>query len=606
MTMPRVPFDRLLTQPYRYDLNNPPYCPNPRNFHPILAPYATQIAAVTANAVTEMATQGNSSAMIVYFNTISHNNWNTQLFEELLINASNFVGQKFATQGVMNEDILGSFDQAVRSMIIFHASYYVSQFRDFVMRLPANVQNGLANNATNYINIVNMGGAGAGSPHRHVQHPSTYAHGQAGVVAPTHAGAQAVGHAFASRVDQRRAKQTDIKFGGGLSSLKSRSTQETAKPEPEPSTSPHLMAGSAAIPITAKPSLGRRWGNGEEYKPTDVVQKEELNRDPVTKEPEGGYNVDRRLHAVVYGNRNIHTPELKEPVSRQLAREAQELKQYLQEDLTVLASPNHIFSSSLEEGLDEVKAKFQSTANKPNEFSITPIVVNVLKPIVASVSLERLFSDLSRATTFEKLAYILGEYAAKCENLPDDGQTVASLAVVREINRIISEPVQRFFKNFLEKNGFGFTGIVEDGGAIRDYVNSSYNGKYNNVFQAFQRLVCEMLFSSIRSETCTLPDLEENESIHHYNIIRLNYAIYYVPLTGNMLGNLLPKKANPEDNLRTIRRYEQSELSALFTQMDAVTSKHRIPTQYLLTADGELYQFIRCHDLDQGFRLFEV
>jgi len=550
--------------PIQYPVSNPPFVPT-LTLLLEAQPLLVSACALIANEAGYMS--GQSAARMYCYNTLSSNNWQNTAFADVVKIVCDFAVLKYRI-GEAQAPAMALTD-AVQDSLTMYASFLVMSYPELAQLIP---REQLAVCTNNYAVFQDL----------QMQMDALYG------------------------VQPQQYQQT-------------RQTNMSGRGQP-PIQNQRLQMGRAHVnavqPVTNNAARGAYQGRGaatnqsvpksrypgtpsaKTNQPETPVNKEaKVDQSFITGEIE---NMKRDAHSIVYFGKKYEVPT--SPLRRKL-EEAAETHENLADSKLETASPFISNTWLAESSLDELIASTRVHRAEQPDIGLAVYVSYgmVVTPIISAMPLKETFSLLSKATNFSNTASILTGQLMK---ISDKEELRKVLAYVSQIDRILTRLLNDFLQHMVSGLKMRVSSFIEDAPALTSYLNTQYNGEYNNLYTDYQRLILACLFKH------TLAESDPNDSVAHLNDYSDNvlwenmvvsYSITYISASSQELGY------SAETGLKRISPEATPMLHRLIKAVQKTHEKGMSPSHHLIiTSDDARFMFYAVGGKEPGFALREI
>lgn len=581
------------TPVYQYPTNSPPLVPQIpliQEAQPLLIPAAALVANETG------LTSNHSAARMFLYNMVSANNWNNHQYNELVHLTIYSAIMKSRSAG---GSPLNFLVEAVRDSVMLYASQMVMTYQELANELTREQWEAAASNA-DLLNQIRAHidrliesaqpyqapmhrtppGHAAPQLQRH-PHPLQHGYGHP----PQHH--QVASHPAAGGVIQGRTQPPPDTMSRSNNRFPSKGV-----------TSPQLnvvTVNPIAVGSVAEIDTSSR----QPYAPHTLA---------ASAAPTQENTMDRDQHMIIYFGKDYGMPSA--PVKRGLEEGVKTYESVLEglQDAEPWVNERWVAGTSKDELFTIIRARYI----KPESDTDIKIYQNygiLTMPVLSPIPISDFFTSLRDLKTFSSLKTAFDNYL---DGLKATESLRAGLAVMANIDRILTEQVNDWLKNSFSNRTIHIDSFIEDIDDLGKHLHKKFEGKHNVAWQDFQKRLLNWLFQHTRSSDDQVSKLATDEMGEHCDVMCAGAGIIYIGATSKELGYDAfvadDKFISPETEPVLHRLLEAGRGAIKVREQENSLAKARIlPShQYLITLDGAQYGIYRVLDEPSKYRLTEV
>ena len=556
---------------YEYPQTNPPFVPN-INVLPEGQPLVVLAASMVANDASFNA--HNSNVRMFSYNILSDAGWANSAFADLVRSSCDYAVLKFR-QGYANSPA-SALSEAVREMGMLYTSTLVQSFPELSQLISRETAMDASANAQIYYDLMRDLDSMYAAP----VHPST----------PMGRGApppMAGGRQF-SRVSQPPAPRS----------------VQVNRMQARPTSAVHTNAATRGQQMSNKPAIMRQPSTAS--RPPAAAPSPVENTAEQNVIQEGIDAMDRKVHTAIYRGEEFPLPL--SPIRRGLEEHIEKLEEQAGGE-EIKASPliNSIWhaEASIEDLINTSRAEYVSTDNTASIYICYGLVIS---PVISAN--EKLITDcftrLARAASFAAVAKDLNDILDTAMKSTSKEEVRQTLSLVRQIDRRLTTLVNDFLGNMVESNETRITSFVEDAVDLTRFLNDTFKGNYNAVYNSYQKQILGQLFQHSRyagDPTDSVASFYEftQPGVSWDNLITA-YSVTYVSASSIELGydvSRAPKK---------VMAAKTPLLERLLKASDGIGNKVGMAHRIVVTSDNARYMVFRTKAMsgDDYFTIKEV
>lgn len=567
--------------PIQFSERQPPYLPNV-SVLPEAQPLLVHAASMLANEAGFLSTQTNGR-MFTY-NMLSDHNWQNEFYAEAVKLACDCAVLKYRT-GQANTPA-SALNDAVSEVLHLLVSNMIVSFPELADFLSGEQLAGAAANNNIYqdllYNIEDM-----------YQQEISVGRGRVGQ--------PIAGHVNGRGTIPRGVAGRGVAVGRGTPPPPPRGqgNVQHRQPAPRGATASGLYLGRNAQQQRNEQPLSR-YAAAAKAREKAAAPVEQQVKKPDAPPPQPNVltgeieNMNREMHSIAYFGQVFSVPT--SPLRRAMEECTERHEEMANIDGQEIEMTERVFAeASMDELLAIVRA---SHAVNEKDVSVCLNQGLLVIPIIASVDISQLFSELANGRSFAQVARILSDHIT---GIKDKKLLRAATSYVSQIDRVLTKLANEFLMNsWLKEITIG--SFIEDAPGLSDYLNTRFSGAHNKDYVSYQTAVLDHLFQHTRAVGDAVAQVTDYSDNAFWDNMVISYTVTYIDATAKELGY----------NVKKVPHEIRSTTTPLMARLVESTQKTygrviKVSQHIVVTSDDTRYQlYKRLGETDNFFTIKEI
>lgn len=556
-----VSFEYPITAPIQYPANRPPQLPQVEVF-PEVQGYIVPIAAFIATEAGLIS--GQSIPSMFCYNMLASMNWNNQNYTEIFKLVCDTLAVQYRSGMIQSID--GSIVELVKTVLTLYRSNLALSYPEVMQALDDQTYASCQSNLVHYQGLLADIAQLYAQPNQGGYHhrPGSIGRGNLG-------GGQQLGQ---RQIPRLGAAPVSNPAASGVYQGNTPAQSRPLRGGPAPAQ-PNVVAATPQANLTTQVD-GNKFIVGE-------IEK-----------------MDRKQHSVAYFGRSYELPV--SALRRKMEESVEEHEALAVAEVEVsspVVSDVWIAEASFDEMIAVTRVKKAIEAKEG--LRIYQSFGVVVSPIISPISMTKLFTVLSKATTFADIARLINEHV---DAITDKTELRLTLSYVSQIDRALTKILNEFLSNMIVvEKPVVVTSFTEDVPELQKYLSDKFKTRYNAAYIDYQKRVINTLFKhgkSVDDQVSRVTDYVDEGTEVFVDNISVMYAVTYVTATAAELGYSVGKQA------KRLTTTSSPMLHRLLSAVQKYEQRRIVPSHHVLvTSDDVRYQLFKLYGEEDVFTMVE-